>query len=176
MKSNLFSSRCAALAALLLVSQVLEGAEVQPPVKIYVSRETNSTDEAKLLPSVSQSAVLRQNHLDLHEGSVRERIEKLKRKALADLIHLPSGTFLMGDFGTLVTEEKLPLTFSRDNKPFHKVTLSSFSISRYKTTFAEYDVFLDAMNLAHLDDKIEPYRNSTVPAGAMWQQAKYYCR
>ncbi len=149
---------------------------MQPPVKIHVSRGTDSVDEAKRLPPVTQPAALTHDLRDLQEGTTNARIEKLKRKVLADLVSLPGGAYMMGDFGTLVTEEKLPLTFSTDNKPLHKVTLSSFSISRYKTTFAEYDVFLDANKIPHIDDDVVPYRNPYVPAGALWQQAKDYCQ
>jgi formylglycine-generating enzyme len=161
---------------LLLVSHPAGSTEVQPPVKIHVSHETNSLDEAKLLPPLSQPTGLAERLLDLQKGSLEERVEKLKKKVLADLVHVPGGTYMMGDFGSLVTEEKLPMTFSRDNKPLHKVTLSSFDISRYKTTFAEYDVFLDVKKKPHLDDDIMPYRNALVPAGSVWQEAKAYCQ
>ncbi|WP_157636158.1 formylglycine-generating enzyme family protein [Burkholderia ubonensis] len=154
-----------------------EGKEVYPPTRPrIISPQTDSIDEARRLPPVSQSVRLKNDLLGLQQGSIQERIEKLKRKVIKDLVFVPGGVYMMGDFGSEVTTEKLPFTPWANNKPLHKVTISSFSISRFKTTFSELDVFLDANGQPRLDDDVLPYRSALVPAGAVWQQAKDYCQ
>ncbi len=128
------------------------------------------------MPRVTQPTALRDALLDLQKGPLQERIEKLKHKVLNDLVSVRGGTYMMGDFGSVFLKSGLPFTPYSDNKPLHEVTLSSFRISRYKTTFAEFDVFLDATHQPHIDNDVLPYRNALVPAGAPWQQAKDYCQ
>ncbi|WP_196487272.1 formylglycine-generating enzyme family protein [Burkholderia territorii] len=168
---------CALCASVVLGAHESEGKEVYPPARPrIISPETESIDIARHLPLVSQSSTLKENLLELQQGSIQERIEKLRRKVLEDLVFVRGGTYMMGDFGSLMTKEKLPFTPWENNKPLHKVTLSSFSISRFKTTFSEFDVFLDANGQPHLDDDALPYRNALVPAGAVWKQARDYCQ
>nr|WP_275405515.1 SUMF1/EgtB/PvdO family nonheme iron enzyme [Burkholderia territorii] len=161
----------------MLSAHESEGKEVYPPTRPrIISPETESIDIARHLPLVSQSNALKESLLGLQQGSIQERIEKLKRKVLEDLVFVRGGTYMMGDFGSLMTKEQLPFTPWENNKPLHKVTLSSFSIGRFKTTFSEFDVFLDANGQPHLDDDALPYRNALVPAGALWKQARDYCQ
>ncbi|MCS6038618.1 hypothetical protein LNP20_05125 [Klebsiella pneumoniae subsp. pneumoniae] len=49
--------------------------------------------------------------------------------------------FLMGDFGPLVGE-KLLFSIQQDDKTLHKVILSDFSISKYKVTNDDFNVYL----------------------------------
>ncbi|KGC70158.1 sulfatase-modifying factor enzyme 1 family protein [Burkholderia pseudomallei] len=166
---------CGCLGMLASAAGGAEGG-VQPPAMPHVPPETQSLEDAKQLPRVTQPAALRDTLLDLQKGGLHERIEKLKRKVLDDLVPVRGGTYMMGDFGSVFLKSGLPFTIYSDNKPLHKVTLSSFKISRYKTTFAEFDVFLDATHQPHVDSDVLPYRNALVPAGATWKQAKDYCQ
>lgn len=145
-----------------------ESREVRPPAVPNLSAEPDSVDEARRLAPVAQPPTLRKALLDLQKGTLQERIEKLKRKVADDWVLVRDGSYMMGDFG--------PFTPWTDNKPLHKVTVLSFKISRYKTTFAEFDVFLDATGQPHIDSGTLPYRNALVPAGAPWRQGKDYCQ
>lgn len=53
----------------------------------------------------------------------------------------------MGDFGEIRSEEKLQYSGPLDDGPLHKVIVSDFSISKYKVTLADYDIYADANNL-----------------------------
>lgn len=107
------------------------------------------------------------------------RIETLKKKAISDLVFVEGGRFQMGDFGPIHSEEKLPYTSQPENKPLHWVELDSFSLSRHKVTYEDFDVFTDANKKPRiamaLNDK--PYREApNVPAGLNWPEAKAYCK
>jgi hypothetical protein len=67
-------------------------------------------------PTLHQPSALTAELLALTEGSMEERIAKLKRKVLKDLIRVEGGSFMMGDFG-LGSPEALYYTSGRDNKP-----------------------------------------------------------
>ena len=113
----------------------------------------------------------------LQEGSLDAQVKALVEKARQDMVYVEGGEFLMGDFGHLDSVEKLPYTSQPYNKPLHKVVLDSFSISKYKVTYAEYDVYTKAKGLPLIlqDDVYLKYRAPNVPAGVPWQGAKDYC-
>lgn len=56
------------------------------------------------------------------------------------MVDIKGGSFMMGDFGPLIGENS-PLTGNDDDKELHKVTLSDFSMGKYKVTFKEYDEY-----------------------------------
>jgi formylglycine-generating enzyme required for sulfatase activity len=66
----------------------------------------------------------------------------------------------------------------KDNKPVHKVRLSSYSLSRYRTSYAEYDVFTEATGRLHYTNTRRgiSFRHPTLPVGITWQGAKDYCQ
>ncbi|QMI49243.1 formylglycine-generating enzyme family protein [Burkholderia sp. MBR-1] len=148
---------------------------VRPPKLPHISPDLSEA-EAQALPPLAQPVALHDTLSGLKEGTLDERIAKLKVKVFRDLIFMRGGTFMMGDFGPMWSPDGLPYTIEKNTKPVHKTTLTSFSISRYKTTYAEYDVYLDATAQPHLDGKATPRRNAFVPAGMTWYQAKDYCQ
>ncbi len=115
----------------------------------------------------------------LQEGSLDAQVKTLVEKARQDMVYVEGGEFLMGDFGHLDSVEKLPYTSQPYNKPLHKVVLDSFSISKYKVTYAEYDVYTKAKGLPLIETEKPGYfgefRKPSVPAGVPWQGAKDYC-
>jgi formylglycine-generating enzyme len=155
---------------------------VKPPKLPHISEELDE-DSAAALPALKQPQALAVQLDDLSKGSTDERIAKLRKKVLNDLVFVHGGSFMMGDFGEQRTPEGLPYTPESDNKPAHKVTLTSFSISKYKTTYAEFDVFTDATKTPKAGMETYPtyqakgrYRFPTIPVGTYWQPAKDYCR
>ena len=159
------------------------------PARVFDDFSRNRDVRAQQIaawPTREQPKELAQALVDLQQGSVDERVAKLKAKALADLIFVEGGSFVMGEWGQLrgmwsrskYNAEQLSLFRSLfDRRPGHDVTLSSFWISRYKTTFAEFDVFTDATGAprAPTDKLDEPYRYPTSPAGVPWIRADAYC-
>lgn len=105
-------------------------------------------------------------------------VKALVKKSLSDMVFVNGGTFMMGDFGPSVTPEKLPYTAQPDNKPAHKVTLDSFSIGRYKVTYADFDVYTKATGKQSWpQDSVDiTYKRPDYPVGVPWQMAKDYCQ
>jgi formylglycine-generating enzyme len=106
-----------------------------------------------------------------------ETIKALVERSKQNLVFVEGGEFMMGDFGELDSVEKLPYTAQSYNKPLHKVQLDSFSISKYKVTYEEYDVYTKANNLPLIAQSGGDlaFRKPNVPAGIPWQGAKDYC-
>lgn len=113
-----------------------------------------------------------------HQSASSPETQALVKKSLSDMVFVRGGTFMMGDFGPSVTPEKLPLTAQHEDKPVHKVALDSFSIGRYKVTYADFDVYMKAVgNLSYPDDRLsKKYRVASHPVGVPWKYAKDYCR
>jgi formylglycine-generating enzyme len=101
-------------------------------------------------------------------------IASLIEKTKSNLVFLKGGTFDMGDWGN---EEGLPYDSNPESKPLHKVTLDSFSMLKYKVTFAEFDVFTKATGrpLVLNEKPRHHYRKPTHPASVNWYGAKAYC-
>lgn len=148
---------------------------VKPPKIPYRSEEY--LDESKLV-ALKQAPALAAELDALGRGSITERVARLRKKVVADLIFVEGGTFMMGDFGPLVSPNQLHYSFNLPSRPVHEVELSSFSIAKYKTTYAEFDIFTDATNSerASTDRFGMEQRHPTIPVGVRWQRAKDYCK
>jgi sulfatase modifying factor 1 len=112
------------------------------------------------------------------QTSQSPEVKALVKKSLADMAFVKGGTFTMGDFGPEASPEKLPYTSQDENKPAHQVMLDSFSISKYKVTYADFDIYTAATGKPSWpQDKIpRSYRVPTHPVGVPWQMAKDYCQ
>ena len=142
---------------------------VKPPEIPSTTREIRKGD-GRELPRLTQPPELRAELESLWQGSMAERIAKLKKKALKDLVFFEGGRFEMGDWG---------YSADGDNRPPHPVQLTGFYMSRYKVTFAEFDTYTDATKTPRAggDDAFElSLRHPLVPAGAVWQRARDYCQ
>lgn len=148
---------------------------VKPPKIPQMSNQY--IDEAEL-KALKQPPALAAELQALGEGAIEERIARLKKKVVTDLIFVKGGTFKMGDFGPLWSPEKLPYSDQLASRPAHEVSLSSFSIAKYKTTYAEFDVYTDATRTDRAaNEKLNAeFRYPTVPVGVPWQRAKDYCQ
>lgn len=92
--------------------------------------------------------------------------DKLTDESLApEMIHIPSGSFLMGDnFDVGKSYEQ----------PVHKVTFKEpFAISKYLVTFNDYDKFTRAMNKKPADQYKWP-RGKHPVINVNWDDAKTY--
>jgi sulfatase modifying factor 1 len=99
--------------------------------------------------------------------TLAERIKK-------ELVHLPGGTFEMGDWGNA---DGLPYEAETNNKPVHTVTLDGFSVMAYKVTYEDFDLFTDTVGEQRIDQtKFSlKFRAPRKPAGVNWFGAKAYC-
>ena len=158
-------------------AQFSQARAVTPPNPAQRSKELNE-EEAAALPVPKQPKDLADALAGLSEGTIEERIAKLRKKVLSDLVFIEGGSYMMGDFGTIWLESRLRISAHDDDKPVHKVTINSFSISKYKTTYAEYDVFTDGVKKPRLNAAIDKgiYRYPTIPAGVYWHEARDYCQ
>ncbi|MGB5885156.1 MAG: SUMF1/EgtB/PvdO family nonheme iron enzyme [Acinetobacter venetianus] len=115
------------------------------------------------------------------------------------MIFVEGGSYLMGDFGLVTPElektvpdsmaiknpkgntekpDNLPFSSGNDNKALHKVTLSSFNMSAYKTTLEDFNIFTEATGQIESADN-KRYNQQIaheVATGMAWQQAKDYCQ
>ncbi|GAA5172780.1 formylglycine-generating enzyme family protein [Viridibacterium curvum] len=105
-------------------------------------------------------------------------LQALVTKTKKNLIFVEGGTFEMGDFGMVHSPAKLPYYGALDAMPLHKVTLDSFSISAYKTTYEDYDVYTEATGQKKIaqDPRDIYYKRRTAPARTHWQAARDYCQ
>ncbi|WP_345534860.1 formylglycine-generating enzyme family protein [Viridibacterium curvum] len=105
-------------------------------------------------------------------------LQALVAKTKKNLVFVEGGTFEMGDFGTVHSPAKLPYYGALDTMPLHKVTLDSFSIAAYKTTYEDYDVYTEATGQKKIaqDPRDLEYKRRTAPARARWQAARDYCQ
>ncbi len=106
------------------------------------------------------------------------KVQALLEKARRNLVFVQGGSFQMGDIGPIASPEKLPYTSAQNNKPLHKVTLDSFSMSAYKTTYADIDVYTDAtaQPMIGVDKSTLRFRYPDAAAGLDWQHARAYCQ
>lgn len=148
---------------------------IKPPANPKVFNEHMRRDEIDKLPIPQQSPELTAALLDLEKGSVEERVEKIKKKTLADLVYVRGGSFMRGDFAK-IAGIGAALTASMDDKAVREITLSDFWMGKYKITYAEFDVFTDVTGRKRtgMEDGGEG-RHPLIPAGAYWQEAKDYC-
>ena len=82
----------------------------------------------------------------------------------ANFVFVQGGTFQMGSNDG-----------DSDEKPVHTVTVSSFYISKYEVTFAEYDKFCDATGRSKPDDEGWGRGNRPV-INVSWNDATAYCQ
>jgi len=114
-----------------------------------------------------------------NENGLKEYLNKVK----AEQVFVKGGQFKMGDFGIEHYKEHLPLDRYLNSKPLHKVTLSNFSISKFKTTNFQYQFYLKqtGRKLQKVDGDLSKKnwddlnKLPDTPAHATWQQAADYC-
>ncbi|MFD0992319.1 formylglycine-generating enzyme family protein [Tenacibaculum geojense] len=93
--------------------------------------------------------------------------QQIINQAKENFVFVEGGTFIMGENNTPIAPE-------------HEVTLSSYSISKYETTWKEYDLFRKKNGLEIMApdyrDTVEGYCDSCPAKKASWYTAKEYCQ
>ena len=150
---------------------------VNPPGNPKINHHFISEKKLAAMPVPKQSPELAKALADLQTGTLEERKARLKTKVIADMVYVRGGSFMRGDFAKLIGIEGLTrMTYSEDDKVLKEITLSDFWISKYKTTYAEFDVFTDATGRSRTGMEYEgSNRSPVIPARAYWQESKDYC-
>lgn len=114
----------------------------------------------------------------LKDQNLQKKINQLVEKTKKNMIFVEGGSFMMGDFGSLTREDKLPIVGLYAAMPAHKVTLDNFSLNAYKTTFDDFDIYTDSLGLPRISmqEIARISRQPMAPAGISWQQASDYCQ
>lgn len=112
-------------------------------------------------------------------------LSKFVNEIKADLIFVQGGEFLMGDYGEQYGPEGLPYDGKQDSKPLHKVQLTAYSISKFKTSNKQYQLYLTynnqyrrTVNKENPGAKKWDELNMTpqTPAHVDWNEAQQYCQ
>ncbi|NDO80640.1 hypothetical protein CJP72_07600 [Citrobacter sp. NCU1] len=120
---------------------------------------------------------------DSHSPNEQEELRAFITQVKSNLVFVQGGTFWMGDFCKKMRNGGAFCTGGKDNKPAHEVELTSYSISKIKTTNQEYDFYLDytkqskkTNSNALLQKDINLMgKYPTHPAHANWDDASKYC-
>lgn len=138
-----------------------------------------------LVMAVTATACQSNTDADAAQGAASNAVNAGKKapqafldKARRSLKFVEGGSFQMGDFGPVHSPEKMPYSSDADNKPMHKVTLDSFSISAYKITYEDHDVYAEVSGSPKvgMDAFTKKRRHPKVAASLTWQQARDYCQ
>jgi sulfatase modifying factor 1 len=82
--------------------------------------------------------------INCNQHTKSDKVIKQVHKPTIEWVSIPAGTFLMG------SPENEPQRMVDEKQ--HRVTLSGFKMSKYETTFEQYDRFCDATGRAKPDD------------------------
>lgn len=154
-------------------------ARVKPPGNPKRNHFYISPADLAKLPVPQQPAELAQALAAMQTGSIDARKEVLKAKVSKDMVYVRGGSFMRGDFAKLMGIEGVSrMTSKDDDKVVKEITLSDFWISKYKVTYAEFDVFTDATGRPRTGSTYggDVRQPPTLAARAYWQEAKNYCQ
>lgn len=102
-----------------------------------------------------------------------------QQKIMSDLVPIKGGSFLMGDFGPVHNEDKLPYSGAMNDDILRKITLDRFSIMAHKVSIEDFDAFADATGRPRVgtsDLDARRYRaDLKAAAGVKWQDAVDFC-
>lgn len=126
---------------------------------------------------------------DYSTSEIDRKVSALTEKAITEQVFIEGGTFEMGDFGAIQNGQWLPyFPPAAAEDVAHEVTLSSFSLSKYETTWGDFDLFsIDTerpivirwedkeVKRAPFEPNIEQSYYEKKPTRVSWQEAKDYC-
>ena len=147
------------------------------------------------------------NAVTSQDTALQSEIAELITRSKTDMVFIEGGEFMMGDFGPLDKEKTGGLYYGIGDygvRTIHKVSLKSYSLSRYQITFHDYLLYrqskglgnpypiehITAQNREHgFNNKFgnkkwlkistntpESPRQSETPAFLPWEAAQEYCQ
>ncbi|MCP2003029.1 UNVERIFIED_ORG: formylglycine-generating enzyme required for sulfatase activity [Buttiauxella agrestis ATCC 33320] len=111
-------------------------------------------------------------------------LNKYIQQIKSELVFVKGGEFLMEDYGEEYGPENLPYDSNKNSKPLHKVELSGFSISIFKTDnelYRKYLYFIDSPGRSVPSESgLKNFWDETnliakTPAHVDWYEADKYC-
>lgn len=154
-------------------------ASVKPPGNPKRNHFHIKPEDLAKLPVPQQPTELSVALAAMQVGGIEARKEVLKAKVLKDMVYVRGGSFMRGDFASLMGIEGVSrMTAKSDDKVVREITLSDFWISKYKVTYAEFDVFTDATGRPRTGSMYGGgvRQPRTLAARAYWREAKSYCQ
>lgn len=163
-------------------------------MNLVLSQSSEASSTSKDVPT-KRIMLIESNVNKLHPDAtseLKQQIVGIAVNAIKNQIFIEGGSFMMGDFGMKCKSDRYAPTWEEgtvcyathtlDDKPAHKVTLSSYSLSKYETSLYEKERY----HLAHdLPLPLEKRRKKkpnhwsvqpNVAAGTGgWQEAKDQC-
>ena len=126
---------------------------------------------------------------DYSASVIDEMVYEHAEKVIMDQVFIEGGTFEMGDFGAIQNGQWLPYFPPAAAEDIaHEVTVSSFSLSKYETTWGDFDLFSidtdrplairwrdEEVTRSPFEQDIEQSYYEKKPARVSWQEAKDYC-
>ncbi|EAW1288379.1 TPA_asm: hypothetical protein G0D46_22910 [Salmonella enterica subsp. enterica serovar Java] len=124
-----------------------------------------------------------------NEEKSRKEQSKLASQIIDSMVTVEGGRYQMGDFGSLIGE-KLPFSPDNDNKPLHWVELTDFKMTKNRTTWREFNLWLSMTNKdtnkyykkisnrkveSKYDERMLKYIGDDYPAVANWKDAFDFC-
>ena len=127
-----------------------------------------------LIVTLLTSTGCKENELD---AKIKALVEQTKK----NMVFVQGGSFMMGDPGTEVTDEygnkeRLQITPDSDDNYVHEVTLDSFFINKFETTYAEFDVFSEANKKPKWREGKHTRKPDFPTSTPNWIAAKDYCQ
>ena len=114
----------------------------------------------------------------------KKELAEFIRQMKSEMVYMPAGSFLMGDFCREMRDGGPYCTIDKNNKPAYQVALSAFSISKFKITHENYSFYLVMSGLPPQKFE-EEWQNEMLadmtalknsPAIISWGEADNYCR
>lgn len=87
-------------------------------------------------------------------------IEAVLGDATSNLVNVEGGSFMLGDIGVLEGRPYTTLSHNEDNKPPVEVSLDTYSISRYETTWEDFVIYLHDVGRADKYTVENGFRNA----------------
>ena len=147
-------------------------------VSLFILPLFTITACAKEPATSANSSGVPQTRSDL-TADEKQQLDEFLVQQKENMRFIEGGSYEMGDFGSKVTiNDGGPIRSESDNKPLHKVTLESFSMNAYKTTYSDFDIYSMATKQKKIgmqDTTIE-LRQSNAAAGVNWKTAQHYCQ
>jgi len=108
------------------------------------------------------------------DEAMKARVSVLVERTLKHTVFLDGGSFEMGDW----CGPRHICDTERDSKPLHTVTLDGFSMMAYQATYADFDVFTDAVGEAriNMEERYADRRGPRKNASPNWYGAKAFCQ
>ncbi|EPW5460179.1 formylglycine-generating enzyme family protein [Enterobacter hormaechei] len=112
-------------------------------------------------------------------------LSKFVDEIKSEQIFVEGGEFLMGDYGEQYGPEHLPYDANQHSKPLHKVELTSYSISKFKTSNKQYQFYLTYNNqyrrtVSKENPNLKKWDKLNMtpqtPAHVDWNEAQQYCQ